>query len=149
MKINFKKIAYLCLLCVVTLTGSLGYASVLHASSSTKNLDRANHQADIIGFAVNPENAKDVDKLINNVKVFYNPISEQISLSFKLNKQSSVAIKVMDALGNEVVQLMNGSLDAGNQNLSFDPSGKLNSGFYFIRVVSGSETVVKRFSVRK
>jgi hypothetical protein len=149
MKINFKKIAYLCLLCVVTLTGSLGYASVLHASSSTKNLDRANLQADVIGFAVNPENAKDVDKLINNVKVFYNPISEQISLSFKLNKQSSVAIKVMDALGNEVVQLMNGSLDAGNQNLSFDPSGKLNSGFYFIRVVSGSETVVKRFSVRK
>lgn len=153
MKINFKKLAYLCLLCVVTLTGSLGYASVLHASSSTKNED--NHhlfsldKADVLSFVANPDNTKDADKLINNVKVFYNPISEQISLSFKLNKQSSVAIKIMDALGNEVVQLMNGSLDAGNQNLSFDPSGKLNSGFYFIRVVSGSETVVKRFSVRK
>lgn len=157
MKINIKKIAYLGLLCVITLTGSLGYASVLHTSNAieTKNnealsyLDKVDYRAYSLGVTTNSDNTKEVDKLINNVKVFYNPISEQISLSFKLGKQSSVAIKVMDALGNEVVQLMNGSLDAGNQNLSFDPTGKLNSGFYFIRVVSGSETVVKRFSVRK
>jgi len=157
MKIIIKKIAYLGLLCVITLTGSLGYASVLHTSNSTETanndglsyLDKADHLAYSMGLTANSDNTKEVDKLINNVKVFYNPISEQISLSFKLGKQSSVAIKVMDALGNEVVQLMNGSLDAGNQNLSFDPTGKLNAGFYFIRVVSGSETVVKRFSVRK
>lgn len=151
MNINFKKIAYFVLLCVITLTGTFGYASVLHASKSItfNSSEDAQYVSHAMGYVINPDHTKDVDKLINNVKVFYNPISEQISLSFKLGKQSSVAIKVMDALGNEVVQLMNGSLDAGNQNLSFDPSGKLNSGFYFIRVVSGSETVVKRFSVRK
>lgn len=149
MNINIKKIAYLGLLCVITLTGSLGYASVLNTSNSFETESKVDHLAYSMGVTTNSDNSKEVDKLINNVKVFYNPISEQISLSFKLGKQSSVAIKVMDALGNEVIQLMNGSLDAGNQNLSFDPTGKLNSGFYFIRVVSGSETVVKRFSVRK
>ncbi|UZJ66211.1 hypothetical protein OKW96_09150 [Sphingobacterium sp. KU25419] len=46
-----------------------------------------------------------------------------------MNKQSSVAIKVMDALGNEVVQLMNGSLDAGNQNLSLIQVENLILGF--------------------
>ncbi|UIR55086.1 T9SS type A sorting domain-containing protein [Sphingobacterium sp. SRCM116780] len=154
MKINMKKIAYLCLLSVISLTGSLGYASVLHVSKSIQYednqsyFDRFDRVSYTNSFRLVSESSKDVDKLINNVKVFYNPISEQISLSFKLGKQTSVAIKVMDALGNEVLQLMNGTLDAGNQNLSFDPSGKLNSGFYFVRVVSGSETVVKRFSVR-
>ncbi|ULT22546.1 T9SS type A sorting domain-containing protein [Sphingobacterium sp. E70] len=60
-------------------------------------------------------------------------------------KSSSVSIKVMDALGNEILQLMNGNLDAGVQNLSFEHGGKLTTGFYFVRVVAGSETVVKDF----
>lgn len=93
-------------------------------------------------------NIKETEKLINNVKVFYNPIAEQINLSFKLAKSSSVSIKVMDALGNEILQLMNGNLDSGIQNLSFEHGGKLTTGFYFVRVVAGSETVVKRFSIR-
>ncbi|WP_033564086.1 T9SS type A sorting domain-containing protein [Sphingobacterium sp. SYP-B4668] len=92
--------------------------------------------------------ATESDKLINNVKVFYNPIAEQVTVSFKLGKQNTVSIKVMDALGNEVLSLMNGSLDAGNQNLAFDTNKKLTSGFYFVRLVAGTETVVKRISVR-
>ncbi|WP_081445169.1 T9SS type A sorting domain-containing protein [Sphingobacterium spiritivorum] len=92
--------------------------------------------------------AAESDKLINNVKVFYNPIAEQVTVSFKLGKQNAVSIKVMDALGNEVLGLMNNTLDAGNQNLAFETNGKLSSGFYFVRVVAGTETVIKRISVR-
>lgn len=91
---------------------------------------------------------EDGEKLINNVKVFYNPVAEQITANFKLSKQGTVTIKVMDALGNEVLSLMNGSLEPGIQNLSFDSNGKLTTGFYFVRVTSGTETVVKRISVR-
>lgn len=91
---------------------------------------------------------EETEKLINNVKVFYNPVAEQITVSFKLSKQSVVTIKVMDALGNEVLNLMNGRLDGGMQNLSFEANGKLTTGFYFVRVTSGAETVVKRISVR-
>lgn len=91
---------------------------------------------------------EDSEKLINNVKVFYNPVAEQITTNFKLSKPGTVAIKVMDALGNEVLNLMNGRLDAGMQNLSFDSNGKLTTGVYFVRVTSGAETVVKRISVR-
>jgi hypothetical protein len=92
--------------------------------------------------------ATESDKLINNVKVFYNPIAEQVTVSFKLAKQNTVSIKVMDALGNEVLGLMNGALEGGNQNLAFDTNKKLTSGFYFVRLVAGTETVVKRISVR-
>lgn len=91
---------------------------------------------------------EDSEKLITNVKVFYNPVAEQIAINFKLSKESTVAIKVMDALGNEVLNLMNGKLDEGLQNLSFETNGKLATGVYFVRVTSGTEVVVKRISVR-
>ncbi|QNL49436.1 T9SS type A sorting domain-containing protein [Olivibacter sp. SDN3] len=87
------------------------------------------------------------DKVLSNVKVFPNQISDQISLSFKLNKDSNVSIKIMDALGNEVSTLLSQRLSSGEQNNSFNVGGKLNQGFYFIRVVAGTETIVKRIEV--
>jgi len=86
-------------------------------------------------------------KLLSNVKVFPNQISDQINLSFRLNKDSNVSIKVMDALGNEVTTLLSQKLIAGDQNNTFNIGNKLNQGYYFIRVVAGSETIVKRIEV--
>jgi len=91
---------------------------------------------------------EDSEKLITNVKVFYNPVADQIALNFKLAKEGTVAVKIMDALGNEVLNLMNEKLDEGLQNLAFETAGKLSSGIYFVRVTSGTEVVVKRISVR-
>lgn len=87
------------------------------------------------------------EKLLSNVKVFPNQISDQLSLSFKLNKDSNVSIKVMDALGNEVTTLLSQRLNAGEQTNTFNLGNKLNQGFYFIRVVAGTETIVKRIEV--
>lgn len=87
------------------------------------------------------------DKLISNVKIFPNPVADQINLSFLLDKQSEVSIKVMDALGNEVMTLLSQELDAGNQSHVFETHNKLSKGYYFIRVAAGAETVVKRISV--
>lgn len=110
---------------------------------------RANEQrvgyASTVSIGSKDENA---EKVITNVKVMYNPVAEQISVSFKLTKQNVVTIKLMDALGNEVLSLSNSTLEAGNQNLSFDTEGKVSPGFYFVRVASGTENVVKRISVR-
>lgn len=86
-------------------------------------------------------------KLLSNVKVFPNPTVESINLSFRLSKRAEVAIKVMDALGNEMMVLLSQTLDSGNQSHSFDIQGKLATGVYFVRLSSGTETVVKRISV--
>lgn len=94
-------------------------------------------------FAQNSAN----NKVISNVRVFPNPTVESISLSFKMNKRADVNIKIMDALGSELVTLMNQTLDAGIQNHSFDIQKKLASGVYFLRITSSSETIVKRISV--
>jgi len=89
----------------------------------------------------------DTEKLLSNVKVFPNPTVETINLSFRLGKRSDVSIKVMDALGNEMLTLFSQTLDPGNQNHSFEIQKRLSSGLYFVRVTVGTETVIKRISV--
>lgn len=136
-----KKIALFTLASIAML--SIGNA--MHISTVTGKANTIVHSfSDFAKHVIDPEN----EKLINNVKVFYNPVAEQITLNFTLSQQNTVVIKVMDALGNEVLNLMNGRLDAGLQSLSFDTDGKLSAGFYFVRVSSGTETVVKRISVK-
>lgn len=120
----------------------------------------ANANASGYSFRADPKSAKseiiegqfskeeEDEKNINNVKVFYNPISQQINVSFKLLKQSVVSVKLMDALGNEVLNLSNSTLESGNQAFAFDTGDKITPGFYFLRVVAAGETVVKRISVR-
>ncbi len=148
MKLEFRNISHLaiCSLCLIIGLGGTAQASNSEVStphySSYSTLEASS-------FDLNKAKEEDNDKLINNVKVFYNPISEQISVTFKLAKVNNITIKVMDALGNEVLSLHNGSLDAGMQNLSFDTQQKLSEGFYFVRVSGGSETIVKRISIRQ
>ncbi|GGG82641.1 hypothetical protein GCM10007415_14430 [Parapedobacter pyrenivorans] len=121
-------------------------SSALQISASEKRAQRSLFSS-FRNFLPFRANNTDSDKLLSSVKVFPNPIVDQISLSYRLGKQSSVSIKVMDALGNEVMTLLNQELDAGPQSHVFETSNKLTNGFYFIRVSAGTETVVKRISV--
>jgi len=97
-------------------------------------------------FTLGYKNEAD-SKVLSNVKVFPNPVSDQINLAFNLNKDSKVTIKVMDALGNDVMTLLSQQLAAGDQNHGFPLTSKLNTGYYFIRVMAGTETIVKRIQI--
>lgn len=138
MKLNFRKYSQICLLGVFTLIGPLSVSA-----ENTFGLDARKDLA-MLSFSAdeNPE------KNVSNVKVIYNPIVEQISVTFKLAKQSTVVIKLMDALGNEVLSLANSNLEGGNHSLAFDTESKLSEGIYFIRVSTGTEVVTKRVVIR-
>lgn len=87
------------------------------------------------------------DKLLNNVQVFPNPVTDQINLKYDLSRYSNVTIKIMDLLGNEIITLFNQRLEPGEKNFSYSVSNKLTRGFYFVRIVAGTESVIKRISV--
>lgn len=151
---QYIKIFFLTGIMVLVSGISLSYA---HASDSSVQIDTAKNNRISVGQLASlagksKKNTRvqmeELDKTIANVKVFYNPVAEQIAVSFKLAKNSHVTIKVMDALGNEVMGLLNEDLDEGTQSLSFETNGKLQPGFYFVRVTSGSESVIKRISIR-
>ena len=87
------------------------------------------------------------DKVLSVLRVYPNPVDDQINLTLRLERESTVSIKIMDLLGNEVVTLSTERLSAGEQTKTFTIPNKLNSGIYFLRFITGSETVVKRISV--
>lgn len=95
----------------------------------------------------NSLNKFDQDKLLSNVQVFPNPITDQINLRYYVAKPSNVSIKIMDVLGNEVITLFSQKVDPGEQKFTFNLNNKLSSGFYFVRMIVGNEQVMKRISI--
>ncbi len=89
------------------------------------------------------ENSKPID----NVKIYPNPVTDQINISYTLKKESLVTVKVLDVLGNEVAVLLSQKINAGEQSNTFYLDSKITSGFYFVRVIAGSDSIVKRISV--
>lgn len=87
------------------------------------------------------------EKILSVLKVYPNPVDDQINLILKMDRESNLSVKIMDLLGNEVVTLSNERIPAGEQTKSYTIPNRLNSGIYFLKIMSGTETVVKRISV--
>ena len=86
-------------------------------------------------------------KILANVKVYPNPVSDYLNMTYSISKDSNVTIRIMDVLGNEITTLFSESLSEGEHNNTFSISSKISSGFYFVRVSVGSEIITKRISV--
>jgi hypothetical protein len=87
------------------------------------------------------------EKVLNNVQVYPNPVTDQINLKYELTRNSNVTIKVMDVLGNDIITLFSQRVDPGEKNFSYALNSKLTRGFYFVRIIAGTESVIKRISV--
>ena len=87
------------------------------------------------------------DKLLSAVEVYPNPITDQINLRYFISKNTNVTIKMVDVLGNDVLTLFSRRVEPGEQIGSFPIGKTMNKGFYFIRVIAGTESVIKRISI--
>jgi hypothetical protein len=89
------------------------------------------------------------DKLLNNVQVYPNPIgvADQINLKYDLSRYSNVTIKIVDVLGNDIITLFNQRLEPGEKTYTYPLNNKLTRGFYFVRIIAGTESIIKRISV--
>jgi Secretion system C-terminal sorting domain len=87
------------------------------------------------------------DKLLNNVQVFPNPVTDQINVRYELSRYSTVTIKVVDVLGNDIKTIFDQRLEPGEKVLAYPLNNKLSKGFYFVRVIAGTESIIKRISV--
>ncbi|SDP62117.1 Por secretion system C-terminal sorting domain-containing protein [Mucilaginibacter sp. OK268] len=87
------------------------------------------------------------DKLLNDVQLYPNPVTDQINLKYTLSRNTNVTIKIMDVLGNDITTMFSSRVDSGDHNINYPIANKLTRGFYFVRVVAGTESVIKRISV--
>ncbi|RYE30124.1 MAG: T9SS type A sorting domain-containing protein, partial [Sphingobacteriaceae bacterium] len=87
------------------------------------------------------------EKLLTDVSIFPNPMTDKLNMTYNVKRNTNVSIKIMDVLGNEVVTLMSQRVEAGEQKNSFQLSNRLSPGFYFVRVIAGTEPFIKRISI--
>ncbi len=87
------------------------------------------------------------EKSLTVLKIYPNPLVEQLNISLRLDKSTNLSIKITDLLGNEIVTLLNEKASPGEHTKTFNVPAKLNAGIYFLRIVAGGEPIIKRISV--
>lgn len=86
-------------------------------------------------------------KTLTILKIYPNPVVEQLNINLRLEKETMLSIKITDLLGNEIVTLANEKSAQGEHTKTYNVPSKLNTGIYFLRIVAGGEPIIKRISV--
>lgn len=77
-----------------------------------------------------------------------NPFNPTTAIQFSVAKLSIVDLKIFDLGGREVETLVDGPMEAGAHQVTFDAS-RFASGIYFYRLQAGSFTATKKFVLLK
>ncbi len=87
------------------------------------------------------------EKNLTILKIYPNPVVEQLNINLRLEKETNLSIKITDLLGNDIVTLANERLPHGEHTKTYNMPSKLNAGIYFLRIMAGGEPVIKKISV--
>lgn len=77
-----------------------------------------------------------------------NPFNPSTVISYQLPVNSEVQLKVFDLTGRQVATLVDGQIQAGTHNVSFDGTS-LSSGVYIYRLQTGDQRLTKKLTLIK
>ncbi len=83
-----------------------------------------------------------------DISIFPNPVTETASIEFSLQANSQVNVAVFDMLGRNVLNLMDGPLNSGPQQIQMNAS-ELDNGAYFVRIRLNNDVVTKKIMITK
>ncbi|MCX6162061.1 MAG: exo-alpha-sialidase [Ignavibacteriae bacterium] len=97
------------------------------------------------GFTNNDPETPKTYSMSQNYPNPFNPVTK---ISFNVPKQAFVSLKVFDALGREVSNLVDAVKEPGSYSVDFN-GAELTSGVYFYRLQSAEFTDIKRMTLIK
>ena len=131
----------------VTISGTLTPLDYMHITVTKQNYYR--YEADVL-ITTGPTGITN-----NEIPVKYeltqnhpNPFNPTTTIKYSIPKPSFVSLKVYDALGKEVANLINQEMDAGYYSVNFDGSN-IGSGVYFYRIESAGFVQTKKMLLIK
>jgi hypothetical protein len=77
-----------------------------------------------------------------------NPFNPVTKISYEIPENLNVSMKIYDLTGREVADLINGNKTAGYHTVEFNGTN-LSSGIYFIRLIAGNYSSIKKISLIK
>jgi photosystem II stability/assembly factor-like uncharacterized protein len=81
-------------------------------------------------------------------QIYPNPFTSNTTIKYKITEPDFVSLKVFDAMGIEVANLVNEQKPAGDYSIEWNAAG-LQSGIYFCRMHNGSHTEVRKMYLLK
>ncbi|RVU00027.1 T9SS type A sorting domain-containing protein [Mucilaginibacter limnophilus] len=88
------------------------------------------------------------EKLLSNVQVYPNPVTnQQLNVSYEVSRNTNITIKIVDLLGNDIATIFSQRVESGDQKFSYNLNNKLSRGFYFVRIMAGTESTIKKLSI--
>ncbi len=82
----------------------------------------------------NPVNTVDLEE-IAAAKIFPNPVTTQLNVTYQLDNQSEVALTVFDVQGRQLANLFNGTQNGGQHNHTFQMERlNLTTGVYLLQM---------------
>lgn len=161
-KMAFSK-KLLCIFCIVAFASSAVFAQKIDTSKlSIKPRAKIFNRSPVIKTNIQPYrpavmgyiptttvavNAAKNNKLLTVLKLYPNPVSDQININLRLEKETSLTVKITDILGNDVATLANERASAGEQTKTYLIPNKLNTGIYYLKIIASGEQIVKKISV--
>jgi len=85
---------------------------------------------------------------MNTFTIYPNPVVSTIYLTFDMENEKSVNIRLFDVFGRNVKTLLNQQIGEGKHTLQFDASD-LSQGIYFIKVNHGSGQMTEKIIIAR
>jgi hypothetical protein len=127
------------------------YFAIIPATGSTLAHAGSTFKIDDIAFA----GATGVESAVGQTPQSYalhqnypNPFNPTTVINYELPVAGQINLKVYDVLGREVATLVDGRMEAGEHQVSFDAS-RLASGIYFYQLQAGSFVASKKLVLLK
>ncbi|PCH66763.1 MAG: hypothetical protein COC01_07315 [Bacteroidetes bacterium] len=83
----------------------------------------------------------------NQFKIFPNPTTSRINLSFELDRPQIVKISLVNIIGKEVVLLENREMNSGKNTLSYIIDNNLPRGIYLINISSSDFYEIRKLNL--
>lgn len=90
----------------------------------------------------------DLPETFNMDQNYPNPFNPSTVISYQLPENSKVQLQVFDVLGRQVAELVNGQVEAGYHQVTFE-ARNLASGMYIYRLQAGSTVITKKLTLIK
>ena len=88
------------------------------------------------------------ENIVTTFVVSPNPATEYAAVNFTSRKAGDVTVRVVNLFGQEVAELINGTLEAGAHSIQWNFSG-IQAGTYFVEVVANGTMSVEKLFVTK